>query len=53
MVHAQPSSVCGGFFCEIAFTFMKRWEEKGGGPKKTPENGLHVKNRLKQRLQFF
>lgn len=41
-----------GFFCEIAFTFMKRWEEKGGG-KKTPENGLHVKNRLKQRLQFF
>lgn len=44
----------GFFFCEIAFTFMKRWEEKGGGEaKKTPENGLHVKNRLKQRLQVF
>lgn len=32
---------------------MKRWEEKGGEAKKTPENGLHVKNRLKQRLQVF
>lgn len=51
-MHNHRLSV-GFFFCEIAFTFMKRWEEKGGRPKKTPENGLHVKNRLKQRLQFF
>lgn len=53
MVHAQPSSVCGFFFLWNSIYLYEEMGGKGGGAKKTPENGLHVKNRLKQRLQVF